>query len=99
MGRNKIKIEKIKNERTKQVINIIYIKKVTYFKRKKGLIKKSMELGLLCDAQILLCVVEKTDKMTVYASDELTMGMMQEYLTNSNVPKEFLMNNDVLLYF
>ena len=37
MGRNKIKMESIKNERTRQV---------TYYKRKKGLLKKSMELSL-----------------------------------------------------
>ena len=43
MGKNKIKIEQIKSERNRNV---------TLYKRKKGLIKKAMELSLLCDAEI-----------------------------------------------
>ena len=45
MGRNKIKIERIKSDRNRNV---------TFIKRKKGLIKTAMELSLLCDANIFL---------------------------------------------
>ena len=48
MGRNKIKIEKIQNERNRNI---------TYIKRKKGLIKKAMELSLLCESKILITIV------------------------------------------
>lgn len=58
-----------------------------------------MELGLLCEAQIFLCVLGKTDKMTVYTSDNITMPMIQEYLNDPKVLKENLTNNDVNLYF
>lgn len=58
-----------------------------------------MELGLLSDAQILLCVIEKTDKMTIYKSDEQTLSIMQDNLKNFNVPKEFLANDDVFIFF
>jgi len=47
MGRKKIKIARIDDER---------VRKVTFTKRKAGLIKKAMELSLLCDCEIALIV-------------------------------------------
>ena len=45
MGRKKISIKKISDPRNRVV---------TFNKRKAGLIKKTMELSLLCDAKIAL---------------------------------------------
>lgn len=45
MGRKKIKIEKINDERTRQT---------TFSKRKVGLVKKAIELSVLCDCEVLL---------------------------------------------
>ena len=50
MGRNKIKIERIKSERNRNI---------TYIKRKKGLIKKAMALSLLSDVDILVGIYPK----------------------------------------
>jgi hypothetical protein len=86
MGRNKIKIEKIENTRIRQV---------TFYKRKKGLIKKSMELSLLCEAQILLCVLDKNEKLTTYISDSETLKDFEEFFFNKNILKENFNNKDV----
>lgn len=85
MGRNKIKIEKIENERIRQV---------TFYKRKRGLLKKSMELSVLCEAKIFMCVLEK-DKMMIYSSDTATTPMMENYLTSTQIQKEYYSNVDV----
>ena len=43
MGRNRIRIAPIKNERSRQS---------TFTKRKNGLVKKAMELSILCDCEV-----------------------------------------------
>jgi hypothetical protein len=55
-----------------------------------------MELSLLCEVKVMLCVMDKNDKMIVYASDEETALTMQSYMMNESVQKEFLMNPDVI---
>ena len=45
MGKKNFKIEYIKDKRTRQL---------TLYKRKKGLLKKAMELSILCNVDIIL---------------------------------------------
>jgi len=73
MGRNKIKIEKIKNDRIRQV---------TFYKRKRGLLKKAMELSLLCDVKVFLCIVDKNEKMMIFSSESNVESFKQNYLDN-----------------
>ncbi len=47
MGRKKIKIEKISQSKNRQV---------TFNKRRVGLMKKAMELSILCDCDIALII-------------------------------------------
>jgi hypothetical protein len=47
MGRKKIKITKILDERSRAA---------TFAKRKNGLLKKAIELSILCDCEIALVV-------------------------------------------
>ncbi|PPS03747.1 hypothetical protein GOBAR_AA16919 [Gossypium barbadense] len=54
MGRGKIPIKRIENQTTRQV---------TFSKRRAGLLKKTHELSVLCDAQIGLIIFSTTGKM------------------------------------
>lgn len=47
MGRKKIAIEKIEDDRMRQI---------TFAKRKNGLLKKAMELAVLCDCEVSLII-------------------------------------------
>ena len=93
MGRNKIKIERIKNERIRQVIlNKI---QVTFYKRKRGLLKKAMELSLLCEVKVMMLIVDKNEKTTLYSSENNLKNFISNYLLKQNVTKDVILNNDV----
>jgi hypothetical protein len=54
-----------------------------------------MELSLLCEVKVLLCVVDKNEKLVVYCSDGMTSDIMQNSLCNDHIQKEYLTNDDV----
>jgi len=62
MGRKKIKIEKIADERNRQV---------TYTKRKNGLLKKAMELAVLCDCELGIVIFGANGKLTEFTSSSM----------------------------
>ncbi len=86
MGRNKIKIEKIKNERIRQV---------TFYKRKKGLLKKAMELSLLCEVKVFLCIVDRNDRMMIFSSEEDLLKFKEKHLDKLLTAKEIFKHKDV----
>ncbi len=87
MGRNRIKIEKIKSEKNRNI---------TYVKRKKGLIKKAMELSLLCDANIFLCLVPKgTNQMSLFCSSDSFDDFIEKYIKTPIKPEETYNLKDV----
>lgn len=59
MGRGKIEIKRIENTTTRQV---------TFSKRRTGLLKKTNELSVFCDAQIGLIIFSSTGKLFQYCS-------------------------------
>ena len=54
-----------------------------------------MELSLLCEVKVLLCIVDKNKKLLVYCSDDAVSLSMQQSITNDNIQKEYLTNDDV----
>lgn len=63
MGRKKIRIEPIRDDRNRQV---------TFLKRKQGLMKKAYELSVLCDCDIALIILNNTNKKLIqYASTDM----------------------------
>lgn len=89
MGRNKISIEKIKNERIRQV---------TYYKRKRGLLKKAMELALLCDVKVFLSIVDWSDRVMIYSSEDAE-SFKNTFLSEPKNAKELITHEDYKLIF
>jgi hypothetical protein len=45
--------------------------KVTFTKRKFGLMKKAYELSVLCDCQIAVIIFNSSNRLFQYASDDM----------------------------
>ena len=93
MGRNKISIQKIKDER---------IRNITYYKRKKGLLKKAMELSLLCDVEILFGIYPKHinhNQLIIYCSTNNADFFVDKYIKNPLIKKEVYGLKDVKKIF
>ncbi|CAI4227300.1 unnamed protein product [Auanema sp. JU1783] len=85
MGRKKIQITRIQDERNRQV---------TFTKRKFGLMKKAYELSVLCDCEIALIVFNSTNKLFQYASTDMDKVLLK--YTEYNEPHESRTNNDIM---
>ncbi|KAJ2509692.1 Myocyte-specific enhancer factor 2B [Coemansia sp. RSA 1939] len=81
MGRKKIKIQMIKDERNRQV---------TFLKRKSGLLKKAYELSVLCDCEIAVVIFSSQNKLVQYASTNMDKVLMR--YTDFGEPNESLTN-------
>ncbi|TPX43332.1 hypothetical protein SeLEV6574_g05122 [Synchytrium endobioticum] len=85
MGRKKIEIRKIDDERSRQV---------TFNKRKFGLMKKAYELSVLCNCDVGLIVFSSQGKLHQYASSDLDR-LLLEY-TGRDDPNEIKTNDDII---
>ncbi|XP_076355583.1 myocyte-specific enhancer factor 2C-like isoform X7 [Tachypleus tridentatus] len=85
MGRKKIQISRITDERNRQV---------TFTKRKFGLMKKAYELSVLCDCEIALIIFNGTNKLFQYASTDMDKVLLK--YTEYNEPHESRTNSDII---
>uniref|UniRef100_A0A673FUM2 Myocyte-specific enhancer factor 2C-like n=1 Tax=Sinocyclocheilus rhinocerous TaxID=307959 RepID=A0A673FUM2_9TELE len=85
MGRKKIQITRIMDERNRQV---------TFTKRKFGLMKKAYELSVLCDCEIALIIFNTTNKLFQYASTDMDKVLLK--YTEYNEPHESRTNSDIV---
>lgn len=85
MGRKKIQISRICDERNRQV---------TFTKRKFGLMKKAYELSVLCDCEIALIIFNGSNKLFQYASTDMDKVLLK--YTEYNEPHESRTNKDII---
>ncbi|XP_046562660.1 myocyte-specific enhancer factor 2A-like isoform X1 [Haliotis rubra] len=85
MGRKKIQISRIGDERNRQV---------TFTKRKFGLMKKAYELSVLCDCEIALIIFNGSNKLFQYASTDMDKVLLK--YTEYNEPHESRTNKDII---
>ncbi|KAG9489083.1 hypothetical protein GDO78_005209 [Eleutherodactylus coqui] len=85
MGRKKIQITRIVDERNRQV---------TFTKRKFGLMKKAYELSVLCDCEIALIIFNGSNKLFQYASTDMDKVLLK--YTEYNEPHESRTNSDIV---
>jgi len=71
MGRKKLPLKKIEDER-KRVS--------TRLKRQKGLVKKGIELSVLCQSEVLICVRSIDNQTLVYSSSVSIPDSFQRFL-------------------
>ena len=84
MGKNRLKkMEKLEN---------VSYWRVTYCKRKKGLLKKSIELSLLCDVNVFLLIYDKNLKRCVHYASDPKEDLAAMF--NDHCHREFLSNQD-----
>lgn len=85
MGRKKISIARISDERNRQV---------TFTKRKFGLMKKAYELSVLCDCEISVIIFNSHNKLFQYASTDMDKVLLK--YTEYDQPHESQTNKDIL---
>ncbi|XP_061820594.1 myocyte-specific enhancer factor 2A-like [Nerophis lumbriciformis] len=85
MGRKKIQITRILDQRNRQV---------TFMKRKFGLMKKAYELSVLCDCDISLIIFNTSNKLFQYASTDMDKVLLK--YTEYNQPHESRTNSDIV---
>lgn len=84
MGKRRIdKISKIGN---------LSHRKVTYCKRKKGLLKKAIELSLLCDLKMFVFIYDKNQRRVIHYASDASQDLLEIF--NEENQREYYTNRD-----
>ncbi|KAJ1993565.1 hypothetical protein H4R33_000625 [Dimargaris cristalligena] len=87
MGRKKIQIRKIENDRQKTV---------TFARRRAGLIKKAHEIAVLCGVKVTLLIFDQKDACHLYSSEENTDSLIVKYFTKQYTTNESKRRKDLM---
>ncbi|BFZ56482.1 hypothetical protein PYCC9005_003528 [Savitreella phatthalungensis] len=89
MGRKKITIKPISDDKTR---------KVTFNRRRNGILKKAHELAVLCDTQVVVLMFDRKNMCHVYSSDESSKDsaqvMMERYISKDFCTVDPIRNYD-----
>lgn len=76
MGKHKTKIERIVNAKNRHL---------AFYKRKKGLLKKAMELSIMCDVHIFMCIFNTNAKK---CAEFTTLPLQKLIDMYNNIPRK-----------
>jgi hypothetical protein len=90
MGRKTISIQKIENKIPREY---------AFVQRKRGLIKKAIELAVLCDKEVFLAIYDhQTQRMCEYFSNEdFNVDMVNQIMKTAEYTLEKFTNDDLEL--
>ena len=54
-----------------------------------------MELSILCGTKVMLCVLDKYEKLTFYTTDNQTLELFKNSLKDKNIEKDILTDSNV----
>lgn len=74
--------------------SLLYMRQVTFNKRKFGVMKKAYELSVLCDCEIALIIFSSSNKLYQYASTDMDKVLLK--YTEYNEPHESLTNKNII---
>ncbi|XP_060194806.1 truncated transcription factor CAULIFLOWER D-like isoform X1 [Lycium barbarum] len=84
MGRGRVEMKRIENKISRQV---------TFSKRRSGLLKKTHEISVLCDAEVALIVFSPKGKLFEYSTDSSMESILEKYESYSFAERKLNAND------
>lgn len=75
-----------------QLIPNLSHRKVTYCKRKKGLLKKSIELSVLCDLKVFCFIYDESQQRVIHFASDPSLNILDIF--NKENQREYYTNSD-----